>query len=617
MTLKDSLQQANEELWVLSKIIRNVSGKVQVDDFLQEIVEDARRYIGMDSLNIGLISKTSQCLEPLWVSGISPQLARRNFPKIPLANTEDIAIKCLNDKKMICVSDVKSNSSVHDDIKTLAAGVSFILMPLIVDDSAIGLVGFVNNVSRHEIEAETIQRYQRFVDTLAMFFNNSQIYAELELLKQSLERQVEERTADLRQAHETIWDVKENLSAIIENSTVGIIATDPVGVIRVFNRAAGEILGTRLGLLSEPRISCIIGPDLMRRISEANAGEAHDGNVICRNFETELLRGGEPSETSEPVPVSLSAVRLKSREGSVTGYVYVFQDIREVRFLETKLIQAEKLKMIGQMAAGISHELNTPLSMIKASAAVIKQAENGLHSDMVAKHLGFINDAVGRASTFVHDFLKLAKPTANHCQKAEIADVINKANELFRLKSHRKSVDFVNSVEDNLPPVYCDVNKIIQVLINLYDNAVDAMGGQGEIAVKVLCRELLPADVQSEEQLKRRAGDSPRSILMNYRNFHLHDLYKLPPVFEPGDRIIQIEVTDKGSGMSQGLIEQVFDPFFSTKAGNGNGLGLTISQRIIKEHKGSISLSSIPDKGTTATIKLPTYQTMIRFERMV
>lgn len=612
MISNDSLQQANEELRVLSKIIRNVSGKVQVDEFLQEIVEDARRYIGMDSLNIGLVSKTSQCLEPLWVSGISPKLARKNFPKIPLANTEDIAIKCLTEKKMVSVSDVKVNSSVHDDIKTLAAGVSFILMPLIVDENAIGLVGFVNNVSRHDIETETIQRYQRFVDTLAMFFNNSMIYAELELLKQGLERQVEERTADLKQAHETIWEVNENLSAIIENSTIGIIATDPGGVIRVFNRSAGEILNTKRGLLPEPRISMIISPDLMDRLVESNAGETLDTNVLCRNFETELSRG----DGSGLVPVSLSAVRLKSREGKVSGYVYVFQDIREVRFLETKLIHAEKLKMIGQMAAGISHELNTPLAMIKASAAVIKQAEHDHKSDMVAKHLGFINESVVRASSFVQDFLTLAKPTITHFQKAEIAEVMNKAIELFRLKSHTRKTDFIKSVEESMPPVYCDTNKLIQVFINLFDNAVDAMGGHGEIAVKVFCRELLPADVLSEDQLKRRASDPPRSILMNYRKFHLHDLSKLPPVFEVGARIIQIEVTDSGLGMSQGLIEHVFDPFFSTKAGNGNGLGLTIAQGIIKEHKGCMKLSSIPDKGTTATIKLPTYQTMIRFERM-
>lgn len=616
MISNDSIQQANEELRVLSKIIRNVSGKVQVDEFLQEIVEDARRYIGVDALNIGLVSKTSQSLEPLWVSGLSPKLARRNFPKIPLTNTEDIAIKCLTEKKMVSVSDVNANSGVHDDIKTLSAGMSFVLMPLIVDDSAIGLVGFSNNVSRHNMAPDVVERYQRFVDTLAMFFNNSMIYAELELLKQGLERQVEERTADLRQAHETIWEVNENLSAIIENSTIGIIATDPGGVIRVFNRSAGEILGTRLGLLPDPRISSIISPKLMDRFSESNADEAHNANVLCRNFETELSRGDGASDDSEPVPVSLSAVRLKSREGMVSGYVYVFQDIREVRFLETKLIHAEKLKMIGQMAAGISHELNTPLSMIKASATVIKQAENEHKGEMVAKHLSFINEAVDRASSFVRDFLTLAKPTITHFQKAEITDVINKAIELFRLKSHTRKTDFIKSVEEGMPPVYCDINKLIQVFINLFDNAVDAMGGCGEIAVKVFCRELLPTDVLSEDQLKRRAGDPPRSILMNYRKFHLHDLAKLPPVFEVGARIIQIDVTDSGLGMSPGLIEHVFDPFFSTKAGNGNGLGLTISQNIIKEHKGCIALSSISNKGTTATIKLPTYQTMVRFERM-
>ena len=616
MVSNDSLQQANEELRVLSKIIRNVSGKVQVDEFLQEIVEDARRYIGVDALNIGLISKDSRCLEPLWVSGISPKLARRNFPKIPLANTEDVAIKCLTEKTMVSVSDVKANSSVHDDIKTLSAGMSFILMPLIVDDSAIGLVGFSNNVSKHNMAPDVVERYQRFVDTLAMFFNNSMIYTELESLKQGLERQVEERTADLKQAHETIWEVNENLSAIIENSTIGIIATDPGGVIRVFNRSAGLILGTRLGLLLEPRISSIISPELISRFAESNSGEAHDTNVLCRNFETELSRGDGSSDDSGLVPVSLSAVRLKSREGVVSGYVYVFQDIREVRFLETKLIHAEKLKMIGQMAAGISHELNTPLAMIKASAAVIKQAEIERKGEMVEKHLGFINEAVGRASSFVSDFLTLAKPTATHFQKAEIADIISKAIELFRLKSHTRKTDVTKFFEEGMPPVYCDTNKLIQVFINLFDNAVDAMGGYGEIAVKVFRRELLPADVLSEDQLKRRASDPPRSILMNYRKFHLHDISKLPPVFEVGARIIQIEVTDTGAGMSQGLIEHVFDPFFSTKAGNGNGLGLTISQGIIKEHKGCIALSSIPDKGTTATIKLPTYQTMTRFERM-
>ncbi|MBU1105105.1 MAG: hypothetical protein KKB51_00455, partial [Candidatus Riflebacteria bacterium] len=321
-------------------------------------------------------------------------------------------------------------------------------------------------------------------------------------------------------------------------------------------------------------------------------------------------------DSCDLVPVSLSAVRLKSREGVVSGYVYVFQDIREVRFLETKLIHAEKLKMIGQMAAGISHELNTPLAMIRASVSVIKKAESEHNGVIVEKHLGFINEAVSRASSFVHEFLTLAKPTVTNFQKAEIADVISKAIELFRLKTQTRRVDIIKSAEEGLPPVYCDVNKMVQVFINLFDNAVDAMNVGGEIAVKVFCRELLPSDVLSEDQLTRRASDPPRSILMNFRKFHLHDISKLPPVFEAGARIIQIEVTDNGVGMSQGLIEHIFDPFFSTKAGNGNGLGLTIAQGIIKEHKGCLALSSMPDQGTTAMIKLPTYETMIRFERM-
>jgi PAS domain S-box-containing protein len=552
----------------------------------------------------------------LWVTGISPKLARKNFPKIPLENTNDIAIQCLNEKRMFNISNIPDDSCVHEDIKILPGGMSFVLMPLVTNDSAIGVVGFSNPISHQAIDPETLQRYQRFVDTLAMFFNNSRIYAELEMLKNGLEDQVKERTAELKQAHETIWEINENLSAIIENSTIGIIATDPVGEIRVFNRAASEILNTRLSQLKASNIKHLIKSELVQKILETEPLEELESGVLYRNFETELSPGKADCESENLVPVSLSAVRLRNRERRVSGYVLVFQDIREVRFLEAKLIHAEKLKMIGQMAAGISHELNTPLAMIKASTAVIKKNQDSQNNEIVSKHLSFINDAVGRASCFVKDFLTLAKPTETFLQKAEIKDIVNKAIELFRLKIRMEKIDFQTSFIEELLPAYCDVNKMIQVFINLFDNAVDAMGSSGIITVKAICRKVSPGDILMEDQLKRRSSDPPRSKLLNFRKFHLHDISKLPPVFEPEAQIIQIEVTDTGPGMSQTLIDNVCEPFFSTKSGNGSGLGLTISQGIIREHHGCLTLISKPGEGVTAIIKLPTYATMVKFERI-
>ncbi len=616
MNHTDQLNQTSEELRVLSKIIRNVSGKVQVDDFLQEIVEDARRYIGVEALNIGLVSEASKCLEPLWVTGISPKLARKNFPKIPLYQTNDIAIQCLTEKRMLSFSNTSENSCVHEDIKILPGGMSFVLMPLLTNDKAIGVVGFSNPISKQEIPPDTLQRYQRFVDTLAMFFNNSRIFAELEMLKSGLEDQVQERTAELRQAHETIWEINENLSAIIENSTVGIIATDSIGEIRVFNRAAAEILNTSLGKLKGSNIKYLIEPNLFNIIFQQVSVDESDSNVLYRNFETELSRGKADFVTDNPVPVSLSAVRLRNRERRVSGYVFVFQDIREVRFLEAKLIHAEKLKMIGQMAAGISHELNTPLAMVKASTAVIKRNQDLKNNEIVSKHLGFINEAVGRASSFVKEFLNLAKPSETFFQKAEIKDIINKAIELFQLKIRVDKIDFQISFVEELLPTYCDVNKMIQVFINLFDNARDAMNGSGEITIRAICRKITPDDILVEDQLKRRSSDPPRSKLLNFRKFHLHDTSKLPPLFEPDAPIIQIEVSDNGPGLSPTLLERVCEPFFSTKSGNGSGLGLTISQGIIREHHGCLNLISQPGEGLTAIIKLPTYATMANFERI-
>ncbi|MEW6708840.1 MAG: ATP-binding protein [Candidatus Riflebacteria bacterium] len=614
MSHSNPLKQATEELRVLSKIIKNVSGKVQLDEFLQEIVEDARHYIGVEALNIGLISDATECLEPLWVTGVSPRLARRNFPSIPLSKTDDISIKCLLEKKVVHVTNINENSEVHEDIKVLSAGTSFVLVPLIVDGGAIGLVGFVNNISKSDIDTETIQRYQRFVDTLAMFFNNSRIYAELQLFRQSLEDQVMERTTELKQAHETIWEINENLSAIIENSTIGIIATDPDGAIRIFNRAASFILNTQLSKLSEPGISSLVSKELFNEIFRAKEGEENEFGVLCRNYETEFFPV-QASGDGEPVPVSLSVVRLKNRQRKLSGYVFIFQDIREVRFLEAKLIHAEKLKMIGQMSAGISHEMNTPLAMINASAAVIKKNIDVQKDVIVAKHLCFIGEAVARASSFVRDFLNLAKPSKTRLEKAEISEVITKSIDLFRLKSQVRKIDFVVSIAADLLPVYCDVNKLIQVFINLFDNAADAMSGSGEITIKAICREIHPQDVLPDDNFKRRAGDLPGSRLMNFRKFHLRDTSKLPPVFESGARIIHLEVTDRGPGLSSGLIEHVCEPFFSTKTGNGSGLGLAISQSIISEHNGCFQLVSPPGEGVTVIIKLPTFATMERFER--
>jgi len=224
---------------------------------------------------------------------------------------------------------------------------------------------------------------------------------------------------------------------------------------------------------------------------------------------------------------------------------------------EAQLIRSEKLAALGQLAAGIAHEIRNPLTSINI---LIHSLASNLPSGTSQKEdLKVIEEEIHRINEIVDQFLRFAKPTPPHLQKAEVAPIFEETLQLLRPQIEKQRI-VVHKEFQTLPPILMDREQMKQVILNFLLNAVQAMTKGGLLALK---------------------GSIPRN-----------------------DRWIRLLIQDSGMGIPREDLNKLFDPFFSTKEG-GIGLGLSIAHRIIDQHHGKIEVESTPGKGTLFTVWLP------------
>jgi signal transduction histidine kinase/DNA-binding response OmpR family regulator len=230
----------------------------------------------------------------------------------------------------------------------------------------------------------------------------------------------------------------------------------------------------------------------------------------------------------------------------------------ELRAMQEQLVQAEKLASIGQLAAGVAHEINNPIGVILGFAQLMLKRTS--EDDPLHKPLATIEREGVRCKEIVQDLLHFAAQRQPLLSRVDINAVIEAASELMPHHVNSENVKVVKGYTSGLPPVLGDENQLQQVFLNIMLNAYQAMpnGGQLRIASRADGKE------------------------------------------------VQVIFADTGSGISQENLKRVFDPFFTTKeVGEGTGLGLSISYGIIEQHGGTIEVESEPGTGSTFTVKLP------------
>jgi PAS domain S-box-containing protein len=247
------------------------------------------------------------------------------------------------------------------------------------------------------------------------------------------------------------------------------------------------------------------------------------------------------------------------------GIVYAIRDVTTQKQMENTLTLAQKMADLGTLAAGVAHELNSPLQVITGiSESLLEQAGQGpVNPERLAHKLEAVNRNAWRCANIVRSLLTYARPSTGQLQPENLNEMIGDTLLLIEHQLHSWNNIQVNAeYAPDLPPLVCSRNQIAQILINLLVNARDAMPGGGQIVV--------------------RTGYRPRS-----------------------NRLV-LEVQDEGSGIPPELQGKIFDPFFTTKpVGHGTGLGLSIVQGILRAHGGEIQLRSTPGAGTTFTLLFP------------
>jgi two-component system sensor histidine kinase HydH len=256
--------------------------------------------------------------------------------------------------------------------------------------------------------------------------------------------------------------------------------------------------------------------------------------------------------------VSISS--FEDDAGAILGRIVLFRDLTEVRGLQREIETSRRLASIGMLAAGVAHEIRNPLSSIKGFATYFKERYRNHPEDQ--KTAEVMIQEVDRLNRVITQLLEFARPLAIQKKRTSLQSLINHSLKMIENQAQEKNIEIEKSFTSETLEAVVDPDRMSQVLLNLYLNAIQAMEGKGGLLTVSLSRE---------------KGVHPSS---------------------------RVTVKDTGTGIAKEDLEHVFDPYFTTKQ-SGTGLGLAIVHKIIESHQGEIRVESEPGRGTMVSFYLP------------
>jgi two-component system sensor histidine kinase HydH len=372
---------------------------------------------------------------------------------------------------------------------------------------------------------------------------------------------------------------------VVENMPIGLIALDGQQRIAAFNHTAESVLQQDyrevMGKEAEqvlPQELCaelkyleiqdqVATPTLPVRLPstsyirpEPSSGRIWEevqkrkslyGQVIEKEINCTLGDG-------KIVPLEVGASLLEDENKTFLGYVILFKDLTEVRSLRKEIERSRRLASVGRLAAGVAHEIRNPLSSIKGFATYFKERYQQIPEDQNTANI--MIQEVDRLNRVVGQLLEFARPVKVSPQPMSLKNLIDDSVRLVAPQAQAKQITVRSKITAQMNKVFIDPDRINQVLLNLYLNAIESMQAGGEL------------DVQLSYGKARQD--------------------------------IKIRVSDTGCGIQKDDLTKIFDPYFTTKS-SGTGLGLAIAHNIVEAMGGTIKVESLPGKGTIFTIRIP------------
>jgi len=355
----------------------------------------------------------------------------------------------------------------------------------------------------------------------------------------------------------SLREQQEFARRLIESFPDLIVVLDRQGKFTFVSNRIHEVLGLAPGDLMGVRYGTRAHPEDISHLD----GLVHD--ILNGNKTNDTLEYRTRHRDGTWRMLRATVAPLADSAGAVTGMVASLRDVTELNRLEQQVMQSEKLAAMGQMIAGVAHELNNPLTAILAVSDMLREhSEDPGHR----RQLELLHQQARRAADIVQDLLSFARPPAPRKGRVQLAEVLRRALHLheYSLRRNNVAVDFLP--ERGIPDVLGDSNQLIQVFLNLVVNAEQAIREvreSGTIRVR----------------MGRGTADTPQ---------------------------VWASIQDDGPGIPADILEKIFDPFFTTKRpGRGTGLGLSISMAIVREHGGEIRVQPAPGGGSVFEVTLP------------
>ena len=416
-------------------------------------------------------------------------------------------------------------------------------IPCRVQQRVIAVLGLGKTMEGDFLSSEDVQLLETLAGYLGIAIQNAKLFA-------SLEQKVS--------AYERLKDFNEN---IVESISVGVMAVDLSDRIESWN--------SQMEVMQALPRSQVLGKPISEIMPTAFVEEFYRVRQNPGIHNLYKFRLGTSAGDTRIANIAIAP--LVTKKFSVIGRLIIVDDITERIELESQLSQAEKMSSIGLLAAGVAHEVNTPLAVISSYAQMLAKQLNG---DGKSKGLlDKITQQTFRASEIVNNLLNFSRTSGSEFAELDINVVIKDTLALLEHQFKKSKIRVQTEQQPDLASIFGNAGKLQQVFLNLFLNAKDAMPQGGTLSIKTY-------------------------------NGHA----------------INVEVSDTGSGIAQEHISRIYDPFFTTKTGakedrRGTGLGLSVTYGIIQEHAGKIRVESATGAGTTFHLEFPVVHS--RAERVV
>jgi two-component system NtrC family sensor kinase len=402
-------------------------------------------------------------------------------------------------------------------------------VPCRIREHTVAVLGLGKTVDGDFLSSDDVEVVQTIAGYVAVALDNAQLYTSLEQKALEIAR---------------LKDFSEN---IVESLNVGVLAVDLGGIVESWNTRMEQLFGVARQDAVGRQLSSLLPEELSAEIAARG-----DQEQITGIYKQRLQHQGKL------LTLNVSITPLVSKSGERIGRLLLFDDVTQRERMEEQMTQTEKLTSLGLLAAGVAHEVNTPLAVISNYIQML--AKQMPEVDPRQAIIEKIVKQTFRASEIVNNLLNFSRTGAAELTDVDVNRVVEETLSLVAHPLKTAQIQVVKHLVATIPAVRGSANKLQQVFLNLFLNARDAMPGGGMLEVRTAAH----------------------------------------------NGSVEIEIADTGAGIPREHIHRIFDPFFTTKSnGRGTGLGLSVSYGIIKEHAGKIDVRSTPGKGTSFHVEFP------------